>query len=85
MQSQNPEVSGVKAITGATVPEQARPRMAGHPLDLPAMCDICGKARSTQKHARCSKARQRRKSKEWESYMANMAAKRAMGGRRYAR
>lgn len=52
-----------------------RPRMATHNLDLPAMCDICGQARSTRNHSRCSKIRQQRKNVEWESYMANVAAK----------
>lgn len=55
-----------------------RPRMATHSLDLPARCDICGKARSTRKHASCSQIRQQRKSAEWESYMANVAAKKAL-------
>ncbi len=54
---------------------RTRPRIASHRLDLPAMCDICGKARSTRKHASCSKIRQQRKSVEWESYMANVAAR----------
>ena len=58
-----------------------RPRIATHSLDLPAMCDICGKARSTRNHAGCSKIRQQRKTVEWQSYMANVAAKRALGGR----
>lgn len=52
-----------------------RPRMATHSLDLPAMCDICGKARSTRNHSSCSKIRQQRKNVEWQSYMANVAAK----------
>lgn len=52
-----------------------RPRMATHSLDLPAMCDICGQARSSRNHSRCSKIRQQRKSVEWQSYMANVAAK----------
>lgn len=51
------------------------PRMATHSLDLPVTCDICGKARSARNHARCSKIRQQRKSAGWESYMANVAAK----------
>jgi len=54
---------------------RTRPRIASHSLDLPAMCDICGKARSTRNHARCSQLRQQQKSVEWESYMANVAAK----------
>lgn len=52
-----------------------RPRMATHSLDLPAICDICGKARSTRNHTSCSKIRQQRKNVEWQSYMANVAAK----------
>lgn len=62
-------------------PHAIRPRMASHSLDLPAMCDICGKARSTRNHADCSKTRQQRKIVEWQFYMANVAAKRAMGRR----
>ncbi|WEJ22979.1 hypothetical protein N0B28_06755 [Pseudomonas sp. SD17-1] len=49
--------------------------MATHSLDLPVMCDICGKARSTRNHANCSRIRQQRKNVEWQSYMANVAAK----------
>lgn len=64
---------------------QIRPRLASHSLDLPNHCDICGKARSTRTHQRCSKIRQQRKSVEWEAYMVNVEAKRAQGGRRYAR
>ena len=52
-----------------------RPRMATHSLDLPAICDICGKARSNRNHATCSKIRQQRKNVEWDTYMANVAAK----------
>lgn len=52
-----------------------RPRLATHSLDLPVMCDICGKARSSRSHTRCSRVRQQRKNVEWESYMANVAAK----------
>lgn len=52
-----------------------RPRLATHSLDLSAICDICGKARSTRNHSNCSKIRQQRKNVEWESYMANVAAK----------
>lgn len=55
--------------------------MATHSLDLPAMCDICGTARSTRNHATCSKIRQQRKNIEWQSYMANVAAKKALGRR----
>lgn len=58
--------------------ERTRPRIATHTLDLPAMCDICSQARSTRRHTKCSKIRQQRKSAEWESYMANVAAKKAL-------
>ena len=58
-----------------------RPTMASHRLDLPSICDICGKARSTRKHAKCSRIRQQLKQDEWASYMANVAAKKAKGGR----
>ena len=58
-----------------------RPTMASHRLDLPSICDICGKARSTRKHAKCSRIRQQLKQEEWASYMANVAAKKAKGGR----
>ena len=50
-----------------------RPTMASHRLDLPSICDICGKARSTRKHATCSRTRQQLKQEEWASYMANVA------------
>lgn len=56
----------------------SRPRMATHGLDLPALCDICGKGRSTRRHTKCSQIRQTRKTAEWESVMANMSAKRAL-------
>lgn len=62
-----------------------RPTMASHRLDLPSICDICGKARATRRHQACSRVRQQRKAAEWASYMANLAAKKAQGGRRYAR
>ncbi|MGA4641270.1 hypothetical protein ACQKC8_23245 [Stutzerimonas stutzeri] len=62
-----------------------RPTMASQRLDLPSLCDICGKARSTRKHASCSRIRQQRKQDEWASYMGNLAAKKTQGGRRYAR
>lgn len=65
--------------------QQIRPRLASHALDLPNHCDICDKARSTRKHQRCSKIRQQRKSVEWKAYMANVEAKKAQKGRRYAR
>lgn len=64
---------------------RTRPTMASHRLDLPSICDICNKARSTRKHAACSRIRQQRKHEEWTSYMGNLTAKKAQGGRRYAR
>lgn len=54
---------------------KTRPRTATHTLYLPTICDICGKARSNRNHASCSKIRQQRKNIEWQSYMANVAAK----------
>jgi hypothetical protein len=62
-----------------------RPTLASHNLNLPSICDICGRARSAGKHAKCSRIRQKTKSAEWVSYMDNVAAKKAKGGRRYAR
>jgi hypothetical protein len=62
-----------------------RPTIASHRLDLPSICDICGKARATRRHQTCSRIRQKRKAAEWASYMANLAAKKAQGGSRYAR
>lgn len=64
--------------------QQIRPRLASHALDLLNHCDICNKARSIRKHQRCSRIRQQRKSVEWETYMANVDAKRAQKVRRYA-
>lgn len=80
MQAQIPEVSGAKASTART-----RPTMASHRLDLPSICDICGKARAARKHAKCSRTRQQLKQEEWASYMANVAAKKAKRGSRHAR
>jgi len=62
-----------------------RPPMASHSLDLPAICDVCGKGRSTRRHTKCSRIRQRRESDKWAAYMANVAAKRALGKRTIAR
>lgn len=81
MQENQPKVSAAKANT----PERVRPTMASHALDLPTICDICGKPRPTRKHQACSRIRQKRKNSEWASYMANQVAKKAQGGRRYAR
>lgn len=62
-----------------------RPRLASHSLDLPNHCDICNKARSHGNHQRCSKKRQERQSAYWESYMANVEAKKVQGALRHAR
>jgi hypothetical protein len=62
-----------------------RPTLNGQRLDLPSICDICQRARSTGNHAKCSRIRQQRKTVEWAAYMANVAAKKAQGGRRNAR
>jgi hypothetical protein len=62
-----------------------RPNLNGHRLDLPSICDICGNARSTRNHAKCSRIRQQSKTIEWAAYMTNVAAKKAQGGRRHAR
>lgn len=64
-----------------------RPTLASSRLDLPSICDICGNPRSTGKHARCSRTRQRTKQAEWSAYMAELAAKRQakQERRRYAR
>lgn len=52
-----------------------RPTMASHRLDLPSICDICGRARSTRKHQECSRVRQQTKEAEWAAFMAEQAAK----------
>ena len=64
-----------------------RPTLAGSRLDLPSICDICGKPRSTGKHAKCSRIRQQTKQAEWSAFMAELAAKRQakQERRRYAR
>lgn len=61
-----------------------RPRLASHSLDLPNHCDICNKARSHGNHQRCSQLRQQRQSAYWETYMANVEAKRAQKAQRHA-
>lgn len=61
--------------------ERIRPTMASHSLDLPAICDVCGKGRSTRRHTKCSRIRQQREGAKWAAYMANVAAKRALGRR----
>lgn len=64
---------------------RSRPTMASHRLDLPSICDICGKGRSSRKHGACSRKRQQLKQEEWATYMENIAAKKAQGARRHAR
>lgn len=61
-----------------------RPTLASRRLDLSSICDICGKARSTGKHAACSRKRQQINQDEWASYMANVEAKKSQKGRRHA-
>lgn len=80
MQVNQPDVGGAKASTPRT-----RPTMASHRLELPSICDVCGRPRSNRKHATCSRLRQKRKAAEWSTYMENIKAKKAQGGRRYAR
>lgn len=58
-----------------TTTTRIRPPMASHSLNLPAIWDVCGKGRSTRRHTKCSQIRQQRESEKWESYMANVAAK----------
>ena len=64
-----------------------RPTLASHNLNLPSICDICGRARSAGKHAKCSRTRQQTKKAEWSAYMAELAAKRLakQERRRYGR
>ena len=54
---------------------------------LPSICDICGRARSAGKHAKCSRIRQQTKQAEWAAFMAEQAAKRQakQERRRYGR
>lgn len=66
-------------------PQGIRPPMASHSLDLPAICDVCGKGRSTRRHTKCSRIRQQRQGDKWAAYMANVAAKRTLGKRAIAR
>ncbi|SDX67621.1 hypothetical protein SAMN05216287_3485 [Pseudomonas kuykendallii] len=64
---------------------RTRPTMASKALDLPHICDVCGKARATRKHRACSRIRQQRKNLEWAAFMAERAAIRQAKERRYAR
>nr|WP_239607728.1 hypothetical protein [Pseudomonas putida] len=65
--------------------KRIRPPMGSHSLDLPAICDVCGKGRSTRRHTKCSQIRQQREGDKWAAYMVNVAAKRALGKRAIAR
>lgn len=42
-----------------------QPPLAIRSLEGNSICDICGKARSTRKHAKCSKIRQKRHAWKW--------------------
>ncbi|WP_282338529.1 hypothetical protein [Pseudomonas sp. PS02288] len=64
---------------------RTRPTMASKALDLPNICDVCGKARATRKHRACSRIRQQRKNLEWAAFMAERAAVREAKERRYVR
>ena len=64
---------------------RTRPPLASHRLDLPSLCDICGKARSTRNHAKCSRIRQQRKANEWAALIAEKAAAKQARGPSYAR
>jgi len=58
MQVKPQEVSVDKANTPVL---RTRPTLASHRLVLPNICDICGRARSAGKHAKCSRIRQQTK------------------------
>ena len=55
-----------------------RPTMYSRPLELNVTCDICGRGRSSGKHAACSRQRQERWAAEWA---AVAAAKQTKGNR----
>lgn len=84
MQAEPKEVRADKATTPG---RRTRPTLASQNLDLPSICDICGKARSTRKHQECSRVRQQTKEAEWAAFMAELAAKRLakQERRRYGR
>jgi hypothetical protein len=85
MQAQTYNDGAAEAITNTAKPtSRTRPTMASHRLDLPSVCDICGKARSTRKHQNCSRLRQQRKSAEWAALMEEKAVAKKARGRRYA-
>jgi hypothetical protein len=86
MQAQTHSDGAVEATTNtATSNSRTRPTMASHRLDLPSICDICGKARSTRRHQTCSRIRQQHKAEEWATLMAEKIAARAAREKRYAR
>lgn len=86
MQAQTLNDGTAEAITNtASHGPRTRPTMASHRLDLPSICDICGKARSTRKHQTCSRVRQQNKSVEWAAFMEERAAARASREKRYVR
>ncbi len=86
MQAQTHNDGTAEAITNTATPSpRTRPAMASHRLDLPSVCDICGKARSTRKHQTCSRIRQQNKTEEWAAFMAEKIAARAARDKRYAR
>lgn len=64
---------------------RARPPLAVMRLQLTNRCDICGKSRSTRKHQKCSRIRQARKTMEWESRLAEVAAARIAREKHYVR
>lgn len=84
MQAHQPQGGGAEPTTP---PARTRPPLASARLDMPSICDICGKARSTRKHAKCSRTRQKVKSAQWQTYMADQAAKKEaqQERRRYGR
>lgn len=43
-----------------------QPPLAIRPLEGNPICDVCGKPRSTRKHSKCSKARQKMHAWKWQ-------------------
>ncbi|MNG25970.1 hypothetical protein D3C84_1108910 [compost metagenome] len=82
MQAHQPQGGDAEASTNA---QRTRPPMTSHRLDLPSLCDICGKARSTRKHRACSRIRQQRKTDEWAAFMSEKVAVKEAKKRRFAR
>ncbi|SDI35832.1 hypothetical protein SAMN05216588_11588 [Pseudomonas flavescens] len=84
MQVNQPQGGGAEPTTP---PARIRPPLAGSRLDMSSICDICHTARSTRKHAKCSRIRQKMKDAQWQTYMAEQAAKKQalQERRRYAR